>query len=104
MKKVGDSMKKKQEDSLIEPSIDELLTKVENKYVLALLCAKRARELFDGDEPLIDEFHINKVTTAINEIDQGKVSYEKIEEDPEDEQCEGEIIMCEADDFLKSEV
>ena len=68
-------MKPIQNESLIKPSIDELLTKVENKYVLALLAAKRARELFNGEEELIEEYHINKVTTAINEIDQGKVSY-----------------------------
>ncbi len=68
-------MKSIQNESLIKPSIDELLTKVENKYVLALLAAKRARELFNGAEELIAEYHINKVTTAINEIDQGKVSY-----------------------------
>ncbi|MBE6038759.1 MAG: DNA-directed RNA polymerase subunit omega [Anaerofustis stercorihominis] len=62
-------------ESLISPSIDSLLEKVENKYVLALLSAKRARELFDGDDVTIDEYYINKVTTAINEIDQGKVTY-----------------------------
>ena len=31
-------------ESLIQPSIDTLLTKVENKYVLALLASKRAQE------------------------------------------------------------
>ncbi len=70
-------MKNTQTESLIKPSIDNLLTKVENKYVLSLLAAKRARELFNGEDPLIDEFYINKVTTAINEIDQGKVTYSK---------------------------
>ncbi|MFA0815854.1 MAG: DNA-directed RNA polymerase subunit omega [Anaerofustis sp.] len=73
-------MKNVQTDSLIKPSIDNLLTKVENKYVLSLLAARRARELFDGDEPLIDEYYINKVTMAINEIDQGKVTYTKSDE------------------------
>jgi DNA-directed RNA polymerase subunit omega len=73
-------MKSAQHENLIRPSIDSLLTKVENKYILALLAAKRARELFDGDEPLIDEYYINKVTTAINEIDQGKVKYYRPEE------------------------
>jgi DNA-directed RNA polymerase subunit omega len=73
-------MKNVQTDSLIKPSIDNLLTKVENKYVRSLLAARRARELFDGDEPLIDEYYINKVTMAINEIDQGKVTYTKSDE------------------------
>ena len=67
-------------ESLIQPSIDTLLTKVENKYVLALLASKRARELFDGEDALIDEYYINNVTTAINEIDQEKVNYSRTEE------------------------
>lgn len=68
-------MKNVTNESLISPSIDSLLEKVENKYVLALLSAKRARELFEGDDVTIEEYFINKVTTAINEIDQGKVTY-----------------------------
>ena len=72
-------MRQTKEDSLISPSIDSLLEKIDNKYVLSIVAAKRARELFNGDEPLVDEFHINKVTTAINEIDQGKVFVEKEE-------------------------
>ena len=69
-----------QVDSLIEPSVDNLLKKVENKYILSLLAAKRARELFDGDEPLTDTYYINKVTTAIHEIYEGKIRYQKHDE------------------------
>jgi DNA-directed RNA polymerase subunit omega len=54
-----------------------LLGKVENKYILALLSAKRARELFEGKETLINVDYINKVTTAIHEIENGKVTYER---------------------------
>lgn len=67
--------KSEQMESLISPSIDSLLAKVENKYILAILAAKRARDLFEGSEPLIEADYINKVTTAIHEIDKGKVSY-----------------------------
>ncbi len=66
-------MKNEKQYTLISPSIDELLERVDNKYILSLLAAKRARCLIDGDEPLIEQYHINKVTTAINEIHQGKV-------------------------------
>jgi DNA-directed RNA polymerase subunit omega len=72
-------MKATQTESLIEPSIDNLLKKVENKYILSLLIAKRARELFDGEEPLIYTPYINKVTTAIHEVDQGKIRYQRLE-------------------------
>ena len=66
-------MKKNQQNTLISPSIDELMEKVDNKYVLSLLIAKRARMLADGDAPLTENLNINKVTTAIDEIQEGKV-------------------------------
>ena len=66
-------MKNDKQYTLISPPIDELLERVDNKYILSLLAAKRARCLIDGDETLIEQYHINKVTTAINEIHQGKV-------------------------------
>ncbi len=72
-------MKITQNESLIEPSIDNLLKKVDNKYILSLLIAKRARELFDGEDSLIDTAYINKVTTAIHEVDQGKIRYQRQE-------------------------
>ena len=85
-------MKNVTNESLISPSIDSLLEKVENKYVLALLSAKRARELFDGDDVTIDEYYINKVTTAINEIDQCKVTYvHGVEEDEAEDTAEEKI-------------
>ena len=66
-------MKKNQQNTLISPSIDELMEKVDNKYVLSLIIAKRARMLADGDAPLTENVHINKVTTAIDEINEGMV-------------------------------
>ena len=66
-------MKKNQQNTLISPSIDELMEKVDNKYVLSLIIAKRARMLADGDAPLTENEHINKVTTAIDEINEGMV-------------------------------
>ncbi|MCL1804213.1 MAG: DNA-directed RNA polymerase subunit omega [Eubacteriaceae bacterium] len=66
-------------ENLITPSIDSLLEKVENKYILALLSAKRARDLFDGKRPLVREDYQNKVTTAIYEIEAGKVTYSNSE-------------------------
>ena len=70
---------------MIEPPIDELLKAIaldkqgvfhpelENKYVLALVSAKRARELNDGEPGLIREEFSNHVTQAVEEIGAGKV-------------------------------
>ena len=39
---------------LIKPTLESLMTKVDSKYTLVTLAAKRARQLTDGDEPLVD--------------------------------------------------
>lgn len=74
-------MKKTVQDTLISPSIDELLEKVDNKYILSLLVAKRARTLIDGDDALVDKYYTNKVTTSLNEIHEGKVVVHHVTEE-----------------------
>ena len=37
---------------MVEPTIDELLTKADSKYSLVCAAAKRAREIVDGSEAL----------------------------------------------------
>ncbi|MDO4280846.1 MAG: DNA-directed RNA polymerase subunit omega [Peptococcaceae bacterium] len=60
---------------MIQPSIDELLTKTDNKYTLAVASAKRARELVDG-APRVTAAPTNKaVSLALCEIGEGKVTY-----------------------------
>ncbi|HZK26457.1 MAG TPA: DNA-directed RNA polymerase subunit omega [Thermoclostridium sp.] len=61
---------------MIKPSIDELLTKVENRYVLVNLTARRARMLNEGSQSLTIESD-KHVATALNEINEGKVKYER---------------------------
>ena len=61
---------------LIKPTLESLMTKVESKYTLVTLAAKRARQLTDGDEPLVDVDTTKVVSIAMEEIDQGKITYE----------------------------
>lgn len=61
---------------LIKPTLESLMTKVDSKYTLVTLAAKRARQLTDGDEPLVDVDTTKVVSIAMEEIDQGKVTYE----------------------------
>lgn len=49
---------------------------VDSKYTLVTLAAKRARQLVDGDEPLVDVETTKVVSIAMEEIDQGKITYE----------------------------
>lgn len=60
------------------PSIDSLVKDVDTKYTLGTLAALRARELTDGMEPLIPDAEGKKpVTVALEEIYNGKITYER---------------------------
>lgn len=65
-------------NSMINPSINSLLEKVDNMYSLVAITSKRARQLIDGEKPLIEIDSVKPVTIAINEISQDKISYETI--------------------------
>lgn len=60
---------------LIHPTLESLMNKVDSKYTLVTLAAKRARELTDGDEPLVNTKTEKVVSIAMEEIDEGKISY-----------------------------
>jgi DNA-directed RNA polymerase subunit omega len=46
---------------------------VQSRYSIVLATAKRARQLIDGDEPLVDPKGRKPLSIAIDEIYQGKV-------------------------------
>ncbi len=58
---------------LVRPTLEELLEKVESRYVLSILSAKRARQLVDGAQSLTEPTTPNHVTTAAEEIAEGKI-------------------------------
>jgi DNA-directed RNA polymerase subunit omega len=62
---------------LIEPWINELLAKVDSRYTLVVETAKRARQIAQGDEPLVECDSKNPVTIAAYEILGDKVTYSK---------------------------
>ena len=63
---------------MIDPPINKLLEKVDCRYTLAVEAAKRARELIDGDRPLVDtKDTVKPLTIAIEEINSGVIAYEK---------------------------
>jgi DNA-directed RNA polymerase subunit omega len=62
---------------MIHPSLDVLVTKVDSKYTLVVLTAKRAREIMSGDAPLAESKSNKPVTVALEEVAQGKVAYER---------------------------
>lgn len=65
------------EMSMVNPSTDTLMKKVDSRYGLVVLAAKRARQLLDGAELKVTKARSTKnVTNALEEIAEGKISYE----------------------------
>ncbi|ERJ13416.1 DNA-directed RNA polymerase subunit omega [Haloplasma contractile] len=59
------------------PSIDQLLEKIDSKYKLAYASAKRARQLSQGQEELVDRPYSRKeVGIALEEILEDKLDIE----------------------------
>ena len=62
---------------MVKPTVKELLTKVDNRFGLVVATAKRARQIANGDEVLIDTAEESPVTIAANEIAEGKITVEE---------------------------
>jgi DNA-directed RNA polymerase subunit omega len=72
---------------VIHPRIDELLERLDSRYALVIVAAKRARQInnyhqqlgegtFDVPPPLIESRSKNYLTMALEETAQGKIEYE----------------------------
>ena len=62
---------------LLYPSVDLLRTKVDSKYTLAVMAAKRARDLIDGKPMLELTDEIKPLTIATDEIADDLISYKR---------------------------
>lgn len=60
-----------------QPSLDVLRDRVDSRYTLVVCVAKRARQLLDGAEPLVEVASSKPVTVAMQELSEGKVLYER---------------------------
>ncbi len=65
---------------MVKPAVTDLLKKVDNRYSLIIMTAKRARQIAEGEELMTDVDEKSPVTIAVNEIYQDKV-YEVNNED-----------------------
>jgi len=64
---------------MVKPTVNELLTKVDNRYELVVATSKRARQLATGRTPLTNKKEASVVTLAADEIAEGKVYVKKEE-------------------------
>ena len=62
---------------MLEPPIEDLLQKVENRFALCVLTSRRARQLIQGAATAVEVDTERVVSTAINEIELGQVTYAK---------------------------
>ncbi|WLV25712.1 DNA-directed RNA polymerase subunit omega [Aciduricibacillus chroicocephali] len=59
---------------MLEPSIDALLEKIDSKYTLVTIAARRAREMSDVKNTLIEKPISHKVVgRALEEVNAGKL-------------------------------
>ena len=62
---------------LLYPAIDVLKTKVDSKYTLTVMAAKRARDLIDGKPKLAFTDVDKPITVATAEIADDLISYKR---------------------------
>lgn len=67
-------------NSMIEPSVVDLLDKIHDRYSLVMLTSKRARQIIEGSERKISVDSNKPLTIAINEIDEDAFEFEIIKE------------------------
>ena len=59
---------------MTKPSVAELLEKVDNRYLLVIATAKRARQIAAGSKPLTSKEEPSPVSYAADELEEGKVT------------------------------
>lgn len=67
-------------NSMINPSIVDLLEKVDNRYSLVIITSKRARQIIDGSETEVTVESNKPLTIAINEVHNDLIEYETVQE------------------------
>lgn len=64
-------------DNMINPSVVNLLEKVDDRYSLVIITSKRARQIIDGAPGLVETNTGKPLTIAINEVNEEKVGFER---------------------------
>ena len=75
---------------MVKPAGTDLLKKVDNRYSLVIMTAKRARQIAAGEIPMTDADEKSPVTLAVNEIYEEKVYRINDRNDEENEEQDEE--------------
>ena len=92
-------MSNSKSNSMINPSIVDLLEKVDNRYSLVVATSRRARKIIDGEEPMVQGVGAKPLTIAINEVEQGAIEVRETE-DKFTKTQEVELVNEEAEEGL----
>ena len=68
-------------NSMINPSVVDLLKKVEDRYSLVIVTSRRARQIIDGSQVLTNNQSKKPLTIAVNEVNEGAISYHKTDKE-----------------------
>ena len=60
-------------------TVEDCLERMDNRYDLVLLAAKRARQLGIGADPLVEEENDKPTVIALREIAEGLITYDNID-------------------------
>ena len=93
---------------VVNKGVEEGETPVINsRYSIVMATAKRARQIVDGDEPLIEDAEGEKpLSVAVEELNQGKIRI-LAENEPDEETYEEEDVVFEETDeeeYLEGDV
>ncbi len=70
-----------EKQTMIEPSLTDLLEKVDNPYRLVTVTARRARQLVNKQDMLLEDGNYDQpLSTAINEVNDGLITFENVTE------------------------
>ena len=61
-------------------TVEDCLNKIDNRFEMVLTATKRARQIANGADPLVEEENDKPTVIALREIANGKVDFSKAEE------------------------
>jgi DNA-directed RNA polymerase subunit omega len=60
-------------------TVEDCLDKVDNRFELVLTATKRARQIADGADPLVEEENDKPTVLALREIAEGLITAERVD-------------------------
>jgi len=74
-------------------TVEDCLNHVENRFELVLLASKRARQISQGKEPMVEVENDKPSVIALREIAEGKIDYDVLKSIDAEEEAVEEIEL-----------